>query len=104
MTLPATKLTVIVERLLHPAVERLLTEAGVTGWSVFPGGGRGSHGVHPADAAQVVREFAIVKIESVMRDQATAERIAETITRDYLADQSGIVWLEPVQVFRGAKF
>ena len=49
MTLPAVKLTVVVERLLKPAVERLLTEAGVTGWSVFPGGGHGAHGVHRAE-------------------------------------------------------
>jgi hypothetical protein len=104
MTLPATKLTIIVERLLQPAVERLLTEAGVTGWSIFPGGGRGTHGVHRADAAQLVREFAIVKIESVLRDHDTAEGIATTITRDYLAEQPGIVWIEPVQVLRGAKF
>jgi hypothetical protein len=104
MTLPATKLTVVVERLLQPAVERLLGETGVTGWSVFPGGGRGRHGVHRAEAAQIVREFAIVKIESVLLDRATAERIAETLTRDHLADQSGIVWLEPMAVIRGAKF
>jgi hypothetical protein len=104
MILPATKLTIVVERLLQPAVERLLNEAGVTGWSVFPGGGRGSHGVHRAEAAQLVREFAIVKIESVLRDRATAERLAETLTRQYLAEQPGIVWLEAVQVLRGAKF
>jgi hypothetical protein len=104
MTLPAVKLTVVVERLLQPAVERLLVEAGVTGWSVFPGGGRGSHGVHKAEAAQVVREFAIVKIESVMRERATAERLAETLAREYLAEQAGIVWLEPVEVLREAKF
>ncbi|MBW7057630.1 hypothetical protein KY389_13205 [Paracoccus bogoriensis] len=104
MTTPAVKLTVIVERLLKPAVERLLTEAGVTGWSVFPGGGMGAHGLHRADAAQLVREFAIVKIETVLRDRATAERIAETLTSHHLADQSGIVWLSPVEVWRASKF
>lgn len=104
MTTAAVKLTVIVERLLKPAVERLLTEAGVTGWSVFPGGGHGSHGLHRAEAAQLVREFAIVKIEAVLRDRATAERIAETLTAEYLADQSGIVWMTPVEVWRAGKF
>lgn len=104
MTTPAIKLTIIVERLLKPTVERLLTEAGVTGWSVFPGGGYGSHGLHRAQAAQLVREFAIVKIEAVMRDRATAERIAETLNNVYLADQSGIVWITPVEVWRANKF
>ncbi len=104
MTLPAIKLTIVVERLLKPAVERLLTEAGLTGWSVFPGGGRGAHGLHRTEAAQLVREFAIVKIEAVLRDRATAERLAQTLTQDYLHQQPGIVWLEPVEVLRGAKF
>lgn len=104
MTTSAVKLTVIVERLLKPAVERLLTEAGVTGWSVFPGGGYGSHGLHRAEAAQLVREFAIVKIEAVLRDRAAAERIAETLTTTHLADQSGIVWLSSVEVWRAGKF
>lgn len=104
MTTPAVKLTVIVERLLKPAVERLLTDEGVTGWSVFPGGGWGAQGLHRAEAAQVVREFAIVKIEAVLRNRATAERIAETLTNEYLADQSGIVWLSPVEIWRPHKF
>lgn len=104
MTTSAVKLTVIVERLLKPAVERLLTESGVTGWSVFPGGGHGTHGAHRAEAAQLVREFSIVKIEAVLRDRATAERIAETLTTEYLAEQSGIVWMTPVEVWRAGKF
>lgn len=104
MTIPAIKLTIIIERLLKPAVERLLAEEGVTGWSVFPGGGRGTHGVHRPDSAQLVREFAIVKIEAVLRDRGVAERLAETLTDDYLAEQSGIVWLEPVEVLRERKF
>ena len=104
MTIPAIKLTIVVERLLKPAVERLLAEAGLTGWSVFPGGGRGTHGIHRAEATQLVREFAIVKIEAVMTDRPTAERLARTLTQEYLAEQPGIVWLEPVEVLRGAKF
>ncbi|MCC5974415.1 MAG: hypothetical protein JJT81_10240 [Rubellimicrobium sp.] len=104
MTVPAVKLTIVVERLLKPAVERLLTEAGVTGWSLFPGGGKGAHGIHRAQAAQLVSEFALVKIEVVLRDRATAERIAETLTEEYLAEQSGIVWLEQVEVWRARKF
>ena len=103
MTVPAVKLTVVVERLLKPAVERLLTEAGVTGWSVFPGGGHGAHGLHRAEAAQLVREFALVKIETVLRDRATAERLAETLVTDHLADHSGLVWLSTVEVLRAGR-
>jgi len=104
MTLPATKLVLIVERLLQPVVERLLTEARVSGWSIFPGGGHGSHGSHRTEAAHVVREFALIKIEAVVRDRATAEVIAERLVADYLGDQPGIVWLEQVEVLRASKF
>ena len=104
MTLPAVKLSIVVERLLEPVVERLLAEAGVKGYSIFPGGGRGAHGSRSAHGAGVVREFAIVKVEVVLRDRATAERIAETLIRAHLREQSGIVWLEPVEVLREGKF
>lgn len=104
MTIPAIKLVIVVERLLKPAVERLLTQAGVSGWSVFPGGGHGAHGDHRESGPQIVSEFAIVKIEAVLRDRATAETLAETLTRDHLADQPGIVWLAPVEVLRASKF
>lgn len=104
MTHPAVKLTIVVERLLEPVVERLLAAAGVKGYSIFPGGGRGAHGARPAHGAQVVREFAIVKFEVVLRDRGTADRLAETLIRDHLRDQSGIVWLAPVEVLRESKF
>lgn len=104
MTVTAVKLTIIVERLLERHVERLLTEAGVTGWSVFAGGGRGAHGVHKTDAAQLVREFSIVKFEAVMRDRAVAETVARALVRDHLHAQPGIVWLEDVEVLRSTKF
>jgi nitrogen regulatory protein PII len=104
MTHTAIKLTIIIERLIKPQVEALLQEAGLSGWSIFPGGGRGTHGVHRAQAAQLVREFAIIKIEVVLRDRARAEAIAETLTRDVLAEQPGVVWLEPVEVWRISKF
>lgn len=104
MTHPAIKLTIIVERLLKPQVEALLSAAGLSGWSIFPGGGRGAHGVHRAQAAQLVREFAIIKVEVVLQDRARAEAIARTLTQEVMAEQPGIVWLEPVEVWRITKF
>ncbi|TVP74637.1 MAG: hypothetical protein EA339_00035 [Rhodobacteraceae bacterium] len=104
MTTPAVKLTIIVERLLKPQVERLLQQAGLAGWSIFPGGGRGTHGIHRSQAAQLVREFAIIKFEVVLRDRAKAEALAQELTQDVMAEQPGLVWLENVEVLRGAKF
>lgn len=104
MAHPAVKLTIVIERLIKPQVEELLAQHGLSGWSIFPGGGRGTHGVHRAQSVQLVREFAIVKIEAVLRDRAKAEAIAETLTQGVLSEQSGLVWLEPVEVWRTSKF
>lgn len=104
MPSPAVKLTIVVERLLKSAVERVLKDAKLGGWSIFPGGGRGSHGLHRIEAAHVVREFAIIKFEVVMRDREIAEAIARTLTEDVLAEQPGIVWIEAVEVLRASKF
>lgn len=104
MTVPATKISVVVERFLLPEVERTLAAAKVTGYSIFAGGGKGSHGVHPVDAASLVREFSIVKLEAVVLDHDAAVRAAETLAQGPLAAHSGIVWLESVEVVRGAKF
>lgn len=104
MTHPAVKLTIIAERLLKPQIEALLHDAGLHGWSIFPGGGRGTHGVHRTQAAQVVREFAIVKFEIVLRDRAQADRLAEALTTEIMAEQPGLVWIEPVEVLRISKF
>lgn len=104
MTVSATKLVLVVERLLQPTVEKLLTEARVSGWSVFQGGGHGSHGTHRSEIAQVVPEFALIKIEAIVRDRATAEGIAERLVANHLGEQPGIVWLEQVEVLRASKF
>ncbi|MCC5963133.1 MAG: hypothetical protein JJU09_08390 [Rhodobacteraceae bacterium] len=104
MTAPAIKLTIIVERLLKPQIEALLADAGLSGWSIFPGGGRGTHGRRRAQAAQLVREFSIIKFEVVLRDRAKAEGIAERLTGELMAEQPGIVWLEEVEIWRIGKF
>jgi len=104
MTIPATKLSIIVERLLQPQVERALAAENVKGYSIFPGGGKGEHGLHPVDSASVVREFSIVKIEAIILDRAVAERIADSLAYDCFKEQSGIVWLQSVEVLRRAKF
>lgn len=104
MTVPATKLSIIVERLLQPQVERALAAENVKGYSIFPGGGKGEHGIHPVDSAAVVREFSIIKVEAIILDRGAAERIADTLAFECFKEQSGIVWLETVEVLRRAKF
>lgn len=104
MTTPATKISIVAERFLLPQIERVLAAENVSGYSIFPGGGKGSHGIHPVDGASLVREFSIVKIEVVLLDRVAAERIATSLATDCFKQQSGIVWMESVEVVRPGKF
>lgn len=98
MTYPATKLTIVVEKFLQPEIERMLTAAGVKGWSVFMGGGNGQTGLHRVGG--VMGEFAIVKFEVVMRERALAEQLANELVQNQLEEQAGIVWLDSVDLIR----
>ncbi|GGK21320.1 P-II family nitrogen regulator [Salinarimonas ramus] len=104
MTTPATKISIVAERFLLPQIERVLEAERVSGYSIFPGGGKGAHGIHPVDGASLVREFSIVKLEAVILDRPAAERIAEALARESFQRHSGIVWLESVEVVRAEKF
>lgn len=104
MTIPATKISIVAERFLLPQIEQVLAAEKVSGYSIFAGGGKGSHGVHPVDSASIVREFSIVKLEAIVIDRAAAERIAQRLANESFRNQSGIVWLEAAEVVRAEKF
>lgn len=104
MTIPATKISIVAERFLLPQIEQVLAAEKVSGYSIFAGGGKGSHGVHPVDSASIVREFSIVKLEAIVIDRAAAERIAQRLANERFRNQSGIVWLEAAEVVRAEKF
>lgn len=104
MTIPATKISIVAERFLLPQIEHVLAAEKVSGYSIFAGGGKGSHGVHPVDSASIVREFSIVKLEAIVIDRSAAERIAQRLADESFRNQSGIVWLEAAEVVRAEKF
>lgn len=104
MFYPATQLHIVVEKFLQPQVEQILRDHHVTGYTVFAGGGRGSHGVHPVDSASLIREFTIVKIETVVGKRDKAEAIAEEIEQEVFEFNEGVLWLSNVEILRQSKF
>lgn len=100
----ATRVTITVEQLNETAVVKLVEQFGATGYSVFEGGGKGAHGLHPAHRALVADGFAIVKVEAIMADRAQAEALAEEITKRILTHHAGIIYLDVVDVLRQGKF
>ena len=100
----ATRLTVITETLNEPTILKMIEAHGATGYSVFNGGGKGTHGVHPPHRASVADGFAIVKIEAVVTERDQAEAIAREITETVFEHHAGIVYLDRVEILRKTKF
>ena len=104
MTVKAVKVSIVVEKLLQEGVAKIVEAAGARGYTLLEGGGKGAHHYHSTERRGLVGEFAIVKIEAIVADRATAEAIADKVAATYFGAQSGIVYLEEVEVLRAEKF
>lgn len=104
MVHPATKVTVIAERLLEDSITTIINEAGATGYTTVEGNGKGQHGLHGKKGASLVEAFSIVKIEFVMKDRDAAVKVAETISDRHFKKQSGIVYISTVEILRPGRF
>lgn len=100
----ATKIVIVTEKLIEAQVERIVIDAGATGYTVLDGSGKGSHGVRTRDRPSVVADFALVRIEVIVADRAIAEEIAEAVSEKFFTNYSGIVYLDQVEVLRREKF
>jgi nitrogen regulatory protein PII len=100
----ATKVVIITERIILKAVTEIIRAAGATGYTITPAGGMGSRGVRSSDRAGVVEELSNFKIEVIVGDQATADRIADEVAERFFENYSGITYLERVEILRPYKF
>lgn len=102
MTHRATKVSIVTERLIEREIEKIVSDAGAKGYTVFEGTGKGTH--HDRLRHSMVGAFDLVKIEVIVADRATADAIVEAVSDSYFRDYSGIVYLEEVEVLRREKF
>jgi nitrogen regulatory protein PII len=101
----ATKIVLIVEQLLRDKVCAVAESEGATGYTVIDCSGKGAHGVHAGGSrAAVVQGFSLSRIEVIVTDRSAAERIAETVAMRYFKDQSGVVYIDEVEILRPDKF
>lgn len=101
----ATKIVIITERTILDAVADLLEAHGATGYTFVAAGGKGSRGKRRIDRApQITGILENVKIEAIVPDHETAERITEAVVEAYFDNYSGITYLEPVEILRPGKF
>ena len=104
MVHPATKVTVIAERLLEESITQIITAAGATGYTIVEGNGKGQRGLHGRKGASVVDAFSIVKIEFVMKDRDAAIQVAESISDRHFEKHSGIIYISSVEILRPSRF
>ena len=104
MTYRAKRVSIVTERLNEREIERIVEEAGATGYTVFEGSGKGSHGLKTRTRPSMVDAFSLVKIEVIVSDRETAEAIAERVAATYFTNYSGIVYIDDVEILRREKF
>lgn len=101
----AVKVIIVTEKLIEERIEGVIDSLGGKGYTIVSVGGKGLHHVHSTDSrASVVGEFSNVKIEVILRDRSTAERIAQTVMEEFFGEYPGIVYLEDVEVWREGRF
>ncbi|MBT8450157.1 MAG: hypothetical protein KJO69_10730 [Gammaproteobacteria bacterium] len=101
----AEKLVIITERLICEKICKIITNAGATGYTLTPAGGKGSRNMRTtSDAATLVDEFRNIKIEVIVTSKAIAEAIIEEVADTYFSNYSGIAYIEEVGIMRQSKF
>ena len=101
----AEKLVIITEKLICEGICEIVINAGATGYTLTPAGGKGSRNMRStAERATVVDDFANIKIEVIVSDKAIAEAIVEKVAAKYFKHYSGIAYIEDVGILRQFKF
>ncbi|MEM9705381.1 MAG: hypothetical protein AAF850_04815 [Pseudomonadota bacterium] len=101
---PATKITIIAERLLQRRLITTIEEAGASGYTIVDGSGKGEHLIRSGDKAALIKAFSIIRMEAVFADEAKARTLAADIAETYFNEYSGIVYISPIEVIRKEKF
>jgi len=102
MTHRAMKVSIVTEKLNERDIEGIVEAAGATGYTVFEGSGKGTHGVK--SRRSLVEDFTLVKIEVIVSTREVAETIAEQVAETYFADYAGIVYIDEVEILRRERF
>jgi len=95
---PVVCLTVVAEAVVESRLLRDLETAGVRGWTLTTGRGRGASQVDASDW-----EGANVRIDTLL-SSAAADRVLAMLAELYFPRFAVVAWVSPAQVVRGDKF
>ena len=97
-TVPVVCLTIVAEAVVETRLLRDLEAAGVRGWTLTSGRGRGASQVDASDW-----EGANVRVETLL-SAAAADRVLSMLAELYFPHFAVVAWTSPAQVVRGDKF
>jgi len=97
-TVPVVCVTIVAEAVVENRLLRDLQAAGVRGWTLTSGRGKGAGRVEASDW-----EGANVRVETLL-SSAVADRVLEMLAELYFPRYAVVAWVTPVQVVRGDKF
>jgi hypothetical protein len=97
-TVPVVCLTIVAEAVVEARLLRDLEAAGVRGWTLTSGRGRGASQVDASDW-----EGANVRVETLL-SSALADRVLGMLAELYFPRFAVVAWVTPAQVVRGDRF
>ncbi|RUR75946.1 P-II family nitrogen regulator [Chlorogloeopsis fritschii PCC 9212] len=104
MTQQASKLVIVTEKLLLKQIVKIIDEAGATGYTVMPAGGKGSRNVRSSGQPSVGDNFSNIKIEVLTANRDMALKISDEIAAQFFDDYSGITYICDAEVLHAHKF
>ena len=106
MTQQAAKLVIVTEKLLMKKVAKIIDEAGASGYTVVPAGGKGSRNVPSSGRPSVsADDFSNIKFEVLTPYRDMAVKISDEVAAQFFDDYSGIAYLcDVMEVLHAHKF
>lgn len=101
----AKKVVIITEKIISDGVFKIIEECGGTGYTCTTASGKGSRNIRSsAGRAVVVDDLTNLKVDVIVKDKATAQKIMEAVAAKYFKNYSGITYMEDVDILRPEKF
>ena len=106
MTQEASKLVIVTEKLLEKKIAKIIDEAGATGYTVVPAGGKGSRNMPSSGRPTVSADnYSNIKFEVLTPNRDMAVKISDEVSAQFFEDYSGIIYLcDVMEVLYAHKF
>ena len=104
MAKPASMLVIVTEKLLLKKIAKVINEAGATGYTVVPAGGKGSRNVRSTGQPSGSDIYTDIKIEVLTDNRDMALKIADEVAAEFFEDYAGIAYLCNAEVLSSHQF